>query len=443
MNGPGDDGKLHTDRADECRSALAQGKRVAAAATVLTLLLALLKGGIGYVRHSPALTADAVHSAADTLAIIASWVGLKFAERPPNKRFPFGLYRAETLASLAVAVVITVAGLELLKESSLAAIKGNRPAHHSVEVLLAALVSAIVSAGIFVWEKRVGQRLNSQSLLANADESRMDIATSLAVFAGAGATYAGFPVAELGVSILLSLLIIWIGLKHGRLALYALLDASLDPEMEERAVRIAKQVAGVMDVTQIRLRRAGPFCFGVVHVQLRRSIDVGRAHEVAHQVVRAVRNELPQIETLTVHVEPHQSKVQTVMVPATADSPDADVSEHFGRARFFVFAEVSSAGISDVEYVENAIREASVRAGLQAIRKNLDERNVDVVITRGIGEIAFHALREHYVDVCTVTGGSVWGALTAFGEGSLLRLEKPTHNSEGPLGHEGPPPQGS
>ena len=275
MNGPHDDGTLSRDRADAHRGTLAQGKRAAAAATALTLLLALTKGWIGYVRHSPALTADAVHSAADTLAIIASWLGLKFAERPPTKRFPFGLYRAETLASLAVAVVITLAGLELLTESGFAAIKGTRPAHHSVEVLLAALVSAVVSAGIFVWEKRVGQRLNSQSLLANADESRMDIATSLGVFAGTGATYGGFPGVELGVSILLSILIIWIGLKHGRLALYALLDASLDPQMEEHAVRIAKQVTGVMDVTQLRLRRAGPFCFGVVHVQLRRSTDVG------------------------------------------------------------------------------------------------------------------------------------------------------------------------
>ena len=168
-----------------------------------------------------------------------------------------------------------------------------------------------------------------------------------------------------------------------------------------------------------------------------------RAHEVAHQVVRAVRNALPQVETLTVHVEPYQSKVQTVMVPATADSPDAEVSEHFGRAKFFVFATVSPAGISDFEYVENAIREASVRAGLQAIRKNLDERNVDVVVTRGIGEIAFHALREHHVDVCTVTSGSVWDALTAFADGNLLRLEKPTHTSEGPLGHEDPPLDGS
>jgi len=86
---------------------LALGKRVAVAATLLTILLAVVKGVIGGLRGSPALTADAVHSFADTLAIFASWVGLKLAERPPTKRFPFGLYRAENLAALVVAVTGT------------------------------------------------------------------------------------------------------------------------------------------------------------------------------------------------------------------------------------------------------------------------------------------------------------------------------------------------
>lgn len=65
---------------------LEAGKRVAAAATLVTLLLALGKGIIGQLRGSPSLTADAVHSFADTLAIFASWVGLKLAERPPTSR---------------------------------------------------------------------------------------------------------------------------------------------------------------------------------------------------------------------------------------------------------------------------------------------------------------------------------------------------------------------
>ena len=72
---------------------LSEGTRVAAWATVLTVMLVFAKAVFGHLRHSPALTADAIHSGADALAIFASWLGLKLAARPPTKKFPFGLYR--------------------------------------------------------------------------------------------------------------------------------------------------------------------------------------------------------------------------------------------------------------------------------------------------------------------------------------------------------------
>ena len=66
-----------------------------------------------------------VHSAVDTVAITASWVGLKLADRPPTKRFPFGLHRAETLASLLVSAVIFVAGIDLLAEGFSGLVRGG------------------------------------------------------------------------------------------------------------------------------------------------------------------------------------------------------------------------------------------------------------------------------------------------------------------------------
>lgn len=412
------------------RSRLAEGKRVAAAATVLTLLLVLAKGLVGYLRHSPALTADAVHSAADTLAIFASWVGLKLAERPATKRFPFGLYRAETLASLLVSGVILLAGIGLLIHSVSGLVQSRGPLHHSVDVLVVALLSAILSLGISWWEKRVGTRIGSQSLLANADESRADVLTSVAVFLGAGATYVGVPSAELAVTALLSLLIIWLGSKHGRGAIYALLDASLDPELERRAAEVAGQVPGVMKVEQLRLRRAGPFRFGMAHIHLRKSIDVTRAHEVAHKVVDAVTAAIPSIEMLTVHSEPFRPEAQNVIVPARDESDDARVSEHFGRAEFFAVATISSGAVQKTEFIRNPARREPARAGLAAIKEILKSREVDAVLTRKIGEISFHALRDHYIEVYEAPDDTVRNTLAQFASGGLRPVRAPTHASE-------------
>ena len=280
---PNEDGR------DGSLSRLAEGRRVAAAATALTLLLVAAKGLFGRLHHSPALWADALHSAADTLAIFACWLGLKLASRKPTQRFPFGLYRAETLASLLVSAIILVAGVDLLIESVSGLLSPRAPLARSVEVLVVALASAVLSYGIFRWEKRVGERLQSQSLLANADESRADILTSLAVFLGTGASYMGVPSVELVVTAGLSLLILWVGVKNGLVAIYALLDASLDRESENQIREIAEGVPGVKGVGRVRLRRAGPFRFGIAEVRVQKSTDVARAHVAARTQQNVIR----------------------------------------------------------------------------------------------------------------------------------------------------------
>ena len=411
-------------------SRLAEGRRVAAAATALTLGLVAAKGIVGYLRGSPALTADAVHSGADTLAIFACWLGLRLADRAPTQRFPFGLYRAETLASLVVSAIIALAGIELLRESAAGFLRGEAPSYRGVDVLAVALVSAAVSFGIFVWEQRVGKRLNSQSLLANADESRADILTSLAVFIGTGATWLELGRVELAVAAGISLLIIWLGIKNGRLALFALLDASLDRGLEERARAVAADVAGVKRVEQVRLRRAGPFLFGMAHIHVQKSTDVARGHQVAHGVVQAVRGALPQVEMLTVHLEPYEPEQQTVMVPADGEGLDAAVSEHFGRAQCFLFATVSPQGVEQVECIDNAFRGKKARAALAVIKDALAARGIDAVVTREMGEIAFHTLRDHYVDIYAAPAGSVEDALAQLDDHSLEALAEPTHASE-------------
>ncbi|MBN1669766.1 MAG: cation diffusion facilitator family transporter [Kiritimatiellae bacterium] len=422
------------------QSHLAAGKRVATAATLLTVLLAIGKGAIGRLRGSPALTADAVHSFADSLAIFASWIGLKLAERAPTKRFPFGLYRAETLAALLVSALLLLAGGHLLLESARGLVEPSGALHHSVEVLVAALFSAALSFGIYVWEKRAGTRLGSQSLLANADESRVDILTSMAVFAGAGASYIGVGHVEMVVTAALSLLIIWLGARHGRVALFALLDASLDPDLERQVRQVAGQTPGVMRVTEVQLRQAGLFWFGIARIQLRRSVDITRGHDIAHRVVQAVRGAIPRIESLTVHLEPFAPEQLTVLVPVAGNTLESRVSPHFGRAPFFALATLAGARVTRLAFIENSARQKQARAGLAAIKQVFEKNSADAVIALEIGEIAFHALRDYYVEVYSTANATLKDALTGFAQGALPVLSGPTHASEAAAAPAAPDP---
>ena len=247
---------------------------------------------------------------------------------------------------------------------------------------------------------------------------------------GAGASYIGVQHVEMLVTAALSVLILWLGIKHGRIALLSLLDADLEPEMAGRVAAIAEETPGVMRVEEVRLRQAGLFWFGMARIQLRRSVDITRGHEIAHQVAQAVRESIPRVEALTVHLEPYAPKTLHVLVPVAKDSLDSPLSEHFGRARFFALATLQGGSVKNVEFIENPARKEQARAGLAAIKQLFEKNTADAVITREIGEIAFHALRDYYVECFAATNGTLNDTLAGFASGTLPALTGPTHASE-------------
>jgi len=98
-------------------SSLRKGERVAGRSVLAAIFLAVLKGLVGVLSGSIAVLADAVHSLSDVFGSVTVWIGLRLSQRKPTQEFPYGYYRAETLASLAVSIVILISGVQILVES--------------------------------------------------------------------------------------------------------------------------------------------------------------------------------------------------------------------------------------------------------------------------------------------------------------------------------------
>jgi cation diffusion facilitator family transporter len=142
------------------------------------------------------LIADAFHSGADLLAIFASWFGLWMAAKKKSARFPYGLYKAETLVSLIIGALIAWAGIELLKEGYHKLSYIAYPQAFPVLSVTVSIISIITAYFIAKKERAVGICINSQSLIANASESFLDIFTSIVVLTGILLAYARIPFIE-------------------------------------------------------------------------------------------------------------------------------------------------------------------------------------------------------------------------------------------------------
>ena len=409
---------------------LKPGENVAGWVTLIKLSLAAAKGAIGFFANSPALLADAFHSAADVIAIFASWFGLRLSRRRPDERFPYGYYKAETLASLLVSLLILYAGFSLFKKGfellwnpSVTALVGI--------VLVTAMGSALVSLITALWTKRVGKQIGSQSLLANADDNLVDSISSLIVFMAVYANTTGFQYAEAGATIGISFFVVWLGIKNTRIAVFGLMDASLDPQMEKEITKLVLSVKGIKEVENLRLRKAGLFRFGEAHIRINPSVDVNRGHILAHQASDLIRQRFPSVESFTVHIEPYRGEKRRIMIPVeNEEGLDAPVMSHFGKARYFLFADLQRDKILSVRTEKNEFQDNKTRVGLDVVNYFISSRGVDVILTKEIGEIGYHALRDSYVDIYQSEGNYAGEDIDYFQSGKLNLLTNPTHSCD-------------
>ena len=148
---------------------LKQGEKTAGISTITIILFASVEGLIGFLSGNLILIIDALHNAADSVASFASWFGLKISQRKPTERFPYGYYKAESLATLFVSIFILYAAFVLLSEgySKLYTVpKITMP----LEALSIASVSAIGSYLLARYIKKTGEEIDSQSLIAISRE---------------------------------------------------------------------------------------------------------------------------------------------------------------------------------------------------------------------------------------------------------------------------------
>ena len=163
------------------------GHRVTWTGAGVNAFLVVLKLAGGLLGNSQALVADAVHSVSDFVTDAVVLIGLSLGRRAPDESHHFGHGRIETLASALVGLsLIGVAiGLGWRAGQDILAGGGSRPTWLAVVV---AAVSVVAKEVLFQLTIRVGRRIHSPVVVANAWHHRSDALSSVAVLVGVGAT---------------------------------------------------------------------------------------------------------------------------------------------------------------------------------------------------------------------------------------------------------------
>lgn len=418
---------------------LKRGQRVAITATVVILLLAVAKFVTGYLFDSRILIADAFHSGVDVLAIFASWFGLRLASRKESARFPYGLYKAETFVTLLIGVLAIWAGFEnLLEGYRKLFLLAPDQAFPALPVIVSG-VSVIVSYFVARMEKQTGSYINSGALQANASEAFLDIVTSLVILTGILLAHAGILYIEGSVVMLIALLIIRLGVKNVWTPILVLLDASLDPKLQAGIEEKISAVEGVKSISDVKIRQTGPFKMVECNIATGPSVSVYKAHELADKLENLIKREYGQIESVFVHVEPVRQHTLSVIIPVKEiNGMDSRVHGHFGRAPYFMILKLDDKGeveIEDFYYNEFLGKKDGIHIAVKVI-KAIIKHDMDIVFTSKIGEIAFHMLKDSFIDMYRAEeGATVSEIIKRYRNGGIEPITVPHPAEESEIRH--------
>lgn len=290
-----------SNKAELIRSA----KRLSAAGIIVNLALSVFKILAGWLGRSSALIADGIESAVDAVGSSAVLLGIWLGSKPPTEKHPYGQGRVETLASLAVALLLVFVGVGIAYKSVNNILEPG-PSPHPGTLGVAVFVIA-VKIYLFRRTSKVGTDLNSLSMKADAWHHLADGMTSFAAMIGIAVAVFGGPgyeVADGWAALFASLMILFSAGKLFTPAVNELLDTSTDQEFVSRIRTIACSVDGVSGTHRCHIRKLGFNYFVDLDLLVDGDISVRKGHDLAHSVQARIKEEFPLVTKVFVHVEP-------------------------------------------------------------------------------------------------------------------------------------------
>ncbi len=274
---------------------------------VVNLFLSVIKFAAGLVGHSQAVVADAVHSLSDGVSDIAVIVGSYYWTKPADSDHPYGHRRIETLVTLLVGAMLLLAGVGVIRQAviSLNSDAGSiqRP---GILASVAVVISIILKELLFRWTKKVGEKVKSPALVANAWHHRSDAFSSVPALISvlAATMLPNFVYLDQIGAILVSLFIMQAAYKILQPGLFELVDASPPHKTCKQIKEIAENVTGVLQVHNLRSRFSGAYLHVDLHLVVDGEITVQEGHTIAGAVQASIMAAELGVIDVVVHVEP-------------------------------------------------------------------------------------------------------------------------------------------
>ena len=278
--------------------------------SVVNFVLLVFKFIAGFVGHSSAMIADAVHSLSDFITDIIVVLFVRISGKPEDEDHEYGHGKYETLATAIIGGVLLVVGIGILVDSTttvIDVIKGKELEAPSMLAFAAAVLSILLKELIYQYTVFKGKKLNSKAVIANAWHHRSDAFSSIGTLIGiSGAIFLGakWRVLDPIAAFIVSIFIIKVSIVLIKPCLDELLEKSLPKDIENKIVAIILSNPEVTAPHHLRTRHIGNHIAIEVHIRMDGEMTLNNAHEITKRIEASLKEEFGKDTHIGIHMEP-------------------------------------------------------------------------------------------------------------------------------------------
>ena len=258
---------------------------------IANVFLAGFKAVIGLMTNSIAIVLDAVNNISDAGSSLITIVGTKLAGKEPDKKHPFGYGRIEYLSAMIISVIVLYAGITSLVESVKQIIHPETPEYTTVSLIIVAVAVAVkIVLGRYV--KRVGVKVNSDSLINSGQDAMLDSVISASTLVAAGIFLLFGLSLEAWLGAVISLVIIKSGVEMLRDTISQILGERNDTELAKAIRDTVMSFPGVEGAYDLVLNNYGPDTWnGSIHIEVSDTYSADQLDQMLREIMVKVHRE--------------------------------------------------------------------------------------------------------------------------------------------------------
>ncbi|MEK7086085.1 MAG: cation diffusion facilitator family transporter, partial [Patescibacteria group bacterium] len=374
---------------------LLYGEKAAKEGMLYLIFLGIIKAVAGLMTGMTVIWADSISTFSDTLGIFASYIGLRLSRKTADERFEYGYYKIETFAALLISLGIIYLGYYIFMRGYYT-FQNPGIGEHRIVAIISTIISIGVSYVLAKKLKKAGEDANSLSLIASAQDKKMDIVSAVAVLISVIASYKNIPYIEGVVSIIIAIFILKIGIFSAKESLFFLLDYWDDPILSRQIKKIfRKEKEIILKVNKLRLRRAGTFIFGQAYVEINPYADMADIREELKLLQGQVEALNPYIRDFVIYTQLHKSENLKVAIPIKKGNDlDADVATSLRQTNAYLFAEIVDDKIKKF-YIKKL---GKTQKKIVQLNEFLKKEDVNILIDNNLNSLVYYNLRRiHHV----------------------------------------------